>query len=713
LRKSIITFVLLSLVWGALFAKGNSLIGVKILPLPDDRVRIDFQFAQKIENLPASFITQKPSRLILDFISSDNQIDAALNSKKVDIGSLLSYSIVAVGERVRAILSLSSTVSYSGAVAGNVYTLTLNGKSNQLFQPRKEIFITNQRVDARYELKHIDYRGTGKQGGRVIIDLSNTSIPIEVTQTGKEVVAIFNSTRVPSTLMKRYDVQDFQSPAQLITVNQDGKNARLTILNNGDYGYFAYQVNKQFLIDIFPLTAEEIKQAKLKKLVYSGKLISLNFQNIQIRAVLQLLADFTGINMVVSDKVNGNITLRLNDTPWDQALDIILKTNSLDKRKTGNIMMIAPASELLKQEKTELISQLEVSNLAPLRSELLQINYAKAADIATLLKDKNTSLLSKRGTLSVDMRTNTIWIQDTGAQIDGIRELLKQLDVPVKQVLIEARIVDVTKDFTRDLGIAWGVSKTTHLSGTLSGANQLAQGITPPNVTPLADRLNVDLAAAPVVGTAASVGLALAKLGDGILLDLELSALESEGKGEVIASPRLITMNQQAAVIESGQEIPYQEATSSGATAVAFKKAVLSLKVTPQITPDNKIMMDLQINQDTPSAQTFNGVPAILTKEIQTTVLVDNGQTVVLGGIYTQTKNNSIRRVPFFGQLPVVGALFRNQNTTIQNEELLIFITPRIITNTLSITTIEGQGKTTVKSVELDKFGKPARPWKQ
>jgi len=708
LRKSFITFLILSFIYGALFAKANTLVGVKLLPLPDDRVRIDFQFARRIENLPASFITQKPPRLILDFISSDNQLDNSLTSKKVGIGSLKEYSIVAVNDRVRAILLLSGTVSYSGSVAGNVYSLTLNGKSNQLFQPRKELFITNQKVNARYSIKHIDFRGTGKQGGRVVIDLSSTSIPIEVTQTGKEVVAIFNSTRIPSSLMKRYDVADFQSPAEFITVIQDGKNTRMSIINKGDYGYFAYQVNKQFLIDIFPLTAEEVKLAKLKKQVYTGQLISLNFQNIQIRAVLQLLADFTGINMVVSEQVRGDITLRLNDTPWDQALDIILKTNSLDKRKTGNIMMIAPAADILKQEKAELTSQLEVSNLAPLRSDLLQINYAKAADIATLLKDKNTSLLSKRGTISVDMRTNTIWIQDTGAQIEGIRELIKQLDVPVKQVLIEARIVDVTKDFTQDLGITWGVSNYTHLSGTLAGANQISQGITPPNVTPLADRLNVDLAAAPVIGTAASVGLALAKLGNGILLDLELSALESEGRGQVIASPRLITMNQQAAVIESGQEIPYQEATSSGATAVAFKKAVLSLKVTPQITPDNKIMMDLQINQDTPSSQTFNGVPSILTKEIQTTVLVDNGQTIVLGGIYTQTKNNSINRVPFLGQLPVVGALFRNQDTTIENEELLIFITPRIITNTLSITTIEGQGKAVVKNVEL-----PARPWKQ
>lgn len=704
MRKFIIVF--LCICYSAfLHAKENSLVAVKVLPLPDERVRIDFQFADHIEQLPASFITQKPPRLIFDFIQANNKIDQTEWFKKIDVGALTSYKVVAVNNRVRVILDLSTSIAYTGYAAGKVYTVTLNGKSHQLFQPRKELFITNRPVNARYEIKNIDFKGTGQQNGRLIIDVSDSSIPIEVTQTGKEVVAIFNSTKIPPRLMKRYEVGDFQSPARLVSLRQDGKDARLTILNEGDYGHYAYQVNKQFLIDIFPLSAEEVKQAKLKKTIYTGKLISLNFQKIPIRSVLQLLAEFTGINMVVSDKVTGDITLRLNNTPWDQALDIILKTNALDKRQRGNIMLVAPAAELLNQEKAELKSQLEVTNLAPLRSDLLQINYAKAADIATLLKDKNTSLLSKRGSLSVDARTNTIWIQDTGAQIEEIRELIKQLDIPVRQVLIESRIVNVTKDFTQDLGIRFGVSRPTHLSGTLNGANQLAQGTAPANVVPLAERLNVDLAATPVTGTPASIGIALAKLGNGILLDLELSALESEGRAEVIASPRLITTNQQAAVIESGEEIPYQEATSSGATAVAFKKAVLSLKVTPQITPDNKIMMDLQINQDTPSAQTFNGVPSILTKEIQTTVLVDNGQTIVLGGIYKLDRSNAINRVPFLGELPVVGVLFRNTNVTTKNEELLIFITPRIITNTLSITTVEGRDKSVIK--------RASRPWKQ
>lgn len=683
---------------GVAFSKDNSLMSVKVIPLPENRVRIDFQFARPLKQLPASFITQKPARLVLDFINTDIQMALDQKMKKIELGSLNTYTIVAVGERVRAILDLDRTVSYSGSVAGTVYSLILNGKSNELFENNKEVFITNQVVNAKHEINHIDFRGIEKQGGRILVDVSDTSIPIDVTQTGKEVVVNFLNTKIPQRLRKRFEVSDFHSPVQVVTLQQDGKTVRMTIINKGDYGHFVYQVNKQFMVDIFPLTAEEVQQAKLKKQVFTGKRISLNFQNISIRSVLQVLADFTGINMVVSDKVRGDITLRLNDIPWDQALEIILTTQGLDKLKTGNVMLIDTKVNLDSMEESKLKSEQIIAKLEPIRSDLLQINYAKAAELAILIKDKQNSLLSERGKISVDVRTNTIWIQDTGTKIEEVRELIKQLDIPVKQVLIEARIVEVTKDFSQDLGIRWGVSRPTTLSGTLEGSNQMQQGITPANVTPLAKRLNLDLIATPAnLAIPATVGVALARISDNILLDLELSALESEGLAELIASPRLITINQQAAVIDSGQEIPYQEATSSGATAVAFKKAVLSLKVIPQITPDNKILMDLQINQDTASSQTFNGVPAILTKEIQTKVLVNNGQTIVLGGIYTQNKNKSINRIPFLGQLPVVGVLFRNTQVNLKNDELLIFITPKIITNSLSITTIEGREKSGYK----------------
>ncbi len=695
-------------------AKDNSLISIRPMSLPDNRMRIDFQFAKPLKQLPASFVTQKPPRIVLDFISTDLKVPKSEKTKKIHLGSLSTYTLISVGERVRVILDLERSVSYSGSVSGTVYSIVINGKTNDFYQPTKEVLITNQVVDAKHKICRFDFRGTDKQGGRIVLDVTDASIPIDVTQTGKELVVNFLNTSIPKQLMKRFDVADFHTPTQSIVMQQVGKNVKMTVRNQGDYGHFVYQVNKQFMLDIFPLTAEEAQKAKLKKQVFTGKTISLNFQNINIRAVLQLLADFTGINMVVSEKVVGDITLRLNDLPWDQALDIILTTQGLDKRRTGNVMLIDTKEHFDKMEENQLKSEQVIRKLEPIRSDLLQINYAKATDVALLIKDKENSLLSDRGKISVDVRTNTLWVQDTGAKIEEVRELIKQLDIPVKQVQIEARIVQVNKDFNQDLGIRWGVSKPTHLSGTLNGANQLAQGTPPANVItptqpfqPYASRLNLDMVAAPASGALpASLGIALARLGNGVLLDLELSALESEGRAELISSPRLITTNQQAAVIESGQEIPYQEATSSGATAIAFKKAVLSLKVTPQITPDNRILMDLQINQDTPSAERFNGVPAILTKEIQTNVLVNNGQTIVLGGIYKQDKNKAIRRIPFFGELPVVGGLFRNKQIVLKNEELLIFITPKIITSSLSISTIEGQ---TGNKVELDKFGKPVR----
>lgn len=709
MRKLILMLTMLVIGAGIAFAAENKLIGVKSIPLPDNRIRMDFQFARPLSQLPASFITQEPARLVLDFINAKSELNNGSSGKDINLGSLSKYNIVGVGQRVRAILDLSGPVSYTGNLVGNTYSLILRGKSDMVFEREKQIFVTNRPVNARFKIDHVGFRGTPKQGGRVVIDVSDSGIPIDVTQVGKEVVVNFHNTQIPRTVAKRYDVMDFQSPTQIITGRQVGKTARLVIRNKGDYGHFAYQVNKQFIVDIFPLTPEQIKQAKLKKKVFTGKKISLNFQNIKVRSVLQLLADFTGTNIVVSDDVNGDITLRLNDIPWDQALDIILTTQGLDKRQRGNVMLVDTRANLDKRDQAELKSQQTMETLAPLRSELIQINYSKASDIAVLLKDKDNSLLTERGKISVDSRTNTIWIQDTGSQIEQIRTLVKKLDIPVKQVLIEARIVNVTKDFAQDIGIRFGVSKPTHLSGTLEGANQLSQGVLPADVTPLNRRLNLDLGVLPATAPPASVGIALAKLGDGILLDLELLALESEGKAELVSSPRLITTNQQAAVIESGEEIPYQESTSSGATAVSFKKAVLSLKVTPQITPDNKIMMDLQINQDRPSAQLFNNVPSILTKEIQTNVLVNNGQTIVLGGIYKRDKTQTINRIPFFGELPMIGNLFRNRQASIKNEELLIFITPKIITNNLSITTIEGQDKIAFGRRELDKFGKPVR----
>lgn len=444
--------------------------------------------------------------------------------------------------------------------------------------------------------------------------------------------------------------------------------------------------------------AEESASSRRAKLLVPGKRISLHFQKVSVRIVLQLLADYTGVNLVLSDAVKGNLTLRLHNIPWEEAFRIILRMQGLEMQEVGNVMLIDKADVFQMRANEELKNREALKQQEPIRSELVQINYAKAMDIAALLKDKNNSLLSLHGALSVDIRTNTIWLQETDRQLQEIKALIRRLDVPVKQVLIEARIVNATKDCAKDLGVRFGVSKVLHMSGTLAGGNALSEGTTPAGI-PMAKRLNLDLGAIPLDATPASFGIALAKLGNGVLLDLELSALESEGRAEIIARPRLMTTNQQPAIIESGEDIPYQETTLSGATAVSFKKAVLSLKVTPQITPDGKLLMDLQINQDSDSGRRVQGVPVILTKAIETNVLVKNGQTIVLGGIYKQDRNNSVARVPFLGELPIVGSLFRRKQTRIKNEELLIFITPRIISNNLSYTAMKGKEQRDGKEV--------------
>jgi type IV pilus assembly protein PilQ len=408
------------------------------------------------------------------------------------------------------------------------------------------------------------------------------------------------------------------------------------------------------------------------------KTLSLTFKAVDVRDVLQQLADFVGINLVMNERVSGNMSLCLHDIAWEQALDIILATQGLDKKQSGQVLLIDSVQAMAERKQAILDERLAAQKRTPLFSQLLQIKYANAVDLAKMITDKTNSLLSERGVLRVDSRTNTLWLQDAHDKIQEIQALIQQVDIPVKQVLIEARIVNMTKDCATDLGVRWGISNSTHLSGTLEGAIKQAAGMTPGNV-PISERLNLDLGATPFDATPASVGIALAKLGDNVLLDLELSALESEGRAEIVASPRLMTVNQRPAVIESGEDIPYQESTLGGATAVAFKKAVLSLKVVPHITPDGTLLMDLVIHQDSDSGQRVQGVPVLLTKSIETNVLVKNGQTLVLGGIYKKDRHHAVVRVPFLGRLPGVGFLFRRKQVRKRNEELLIFITPKII----------------------------------
>jgi type IV pilus assembly protein PilQ len=458
----------------------------------------------------------------------------------------------------------------------------------------------------------------------------------------------------------------------------------------GEYEHLAYQTGNEFTIEIKQITPEELEERKKDEFGYTGERLSLNFQDIEVRSVLQLIADFTGINIVVSDTVGGSLTLRLKNVPWDQALDIILKTKGLGMREAGNVMLVAPSEELAAREKLELEAQKQIEELEPMYSEIIQVNYAKAEDIANLIKSEETSLLSDRGTATIDQRTNVILVQDVAAKLSDIRKLVARLDIPVRQVLIESRIVIASNDFAKDLGVRFGYSNREQFDGNqkdfvLGGTQQGIFEVDPITgfESPAGSGLEGLITDLGVANPTGSIGLAVGRLGSH-LLQLELSAMEMEGRGEVISSPRVLTSNQKAAYIESGTEIPYQEATSSGATNVQFKKAVLSLNVTPQITPDDRIVMDLVVNKDS-VGQVFLGVPSIDTKEVATQVLVDNGETLVLGGIYERETLDETDRVPFFGELPLVEHLFKTTRKVDDKSELLIFVTPKIVKESFKI----------------------------
>ncbi|MDZ7734790.1 MAG: type IV pilus secretin PilQ family protein [Gammaproteobacteria bacterium] len=533
-----------------------------------------------------------------------------------------------------------------------------------------------------------------KQGeGRVIVRLSDPSVGVDMTKEGNKVVVDFLDTNLPSELDRRLDVIDFATPVKEIDTKARGNGVRMEISTvTGDFDHLAYQADDVFTVELKPLTAAEKEEKKKDEFGYTGERLSLNFQNIEVRAVLQLIADFTGLNMVASDSVGGNVTLRLKNVPWDQALDIILKSKGLGMRKAGNVIMVAPQEEIAAREKLELEAEKQLEELEPMRTEFMQVNYAKANDIAALIKAETNNLLSERGNVTVDERTNTLIVQDTSTSLQAIREMVAKLDIPVRQVLIESRIVNADESFAKDLGVKFGYSKNTTRDGSAAddrlfgsvggkiGGDTDFGGTTSFNT----DNLENFIVSLPVTDPAGALGLAVGKIGS-YLLQLELSAALAEGRGEDIASPRVITANQREAVIESGVEIPFQEATSSGATSVSFKKAVLSLRVTPQITPDDRILLDLQVNQDTRGSPEVLGVPPINTRSVTTQVLVDNGETVVLGGIYTQTDRQQQERVPFFGDLPYLGFLFRNTSVDSSRTELLIFVTPKILSENVKI----------------------------
>lgn len=662
-------------------AAENSLQDINISSMPGDRVLIKLTMSGPASN-PLSFTIDNPARIALDLADTRNKLKK--RNMRIGIGMAKSINSIEARGRTRVVVNLAQLVSYQTSVSGNQILLTLDGSGSGTStssatitraksSPAKHQFIS----DVKNEIQNVDFRRGDKGEGRIIVTLSDSRSSVDMRQEGGKIYVDFANSTTKSELLRRLDVLDFATPVKTIDTLQRGNATQLVITPSSDnYDHLAYQTENVYTIEVKPLSKAQVEAVKKKRFGYTGERLSLTFQNIEVRAVLQLLADFTGLNLVVSDNVKGNLSLRLKNVPWDQAMDIILKTKGLGMRKTGNVVLIAPSAEIAAREKQELESQKQIEELAPLRTEWFQINYAKGGDIATLLKSTENNLLSTRGSITIDNRTNTLLIQDTSDKLAQIRAVINKLDIPVKQVLIESRIVIANRDFTQNMGVRFGVAgQKTNGQYTYTLGGDGVSGETPNTGT---GDLIVDL---PAGGSAGTIGLAIAKASSAVV-QLELSALQVEGEGEIISSPRIITANQKSATIQSGVEIPYQEASSSGATSVSFKTAALSLTVTPQITPDDQIILDLKVNKDSVGS-IFNGVPSIDTRSIQTQTLVSNGETVVLGGIYEQTKIKSNARIPFFADLPVVGKLFEDDRKRDDRSELLIFVTPKIIKDDL------------------------------
>ncbi len=673
-------------------ASSNTLKNISYTTLTGNRLQIALQMEHR-PSTPQGFTIDNPARITLDLANTRNGLKKRLIP--IEVGVVRSINTVEAGGRSRVVINLNKLTPYKTHIDGNTLYLTLDIGARNANQRQNNSKTTKTNPVAKQNtaavvsppiilrsINNINFRRGADGAGRIIIKLSETGIPMDINEENGRVVIDFLSTGVPQKLVRRLDVLDFATPVKHIDIMNRGNNARIIISPiNQEYEQLAYQSDDIFTIELKPISKRELEKKNKEKFGYTGKRLSLNFQDIEVRAVLQLLADFTELNIVVSDTVTGRLTLRLKNVPWDQALDIILKSKGLGVRKNGNVLLVAPNEEIATREKLELEALQQVEELAPLKTEFVQINYAKAAEIAEMLKSKESSLLSTRGNVSVDPRTNTLLIHDTAEKLSEIRDLVVKLDIPVRQVLIESRIVIASNDFGKELGVRFGVHQNDLYSpgstgGTLitSSSNSVSQ-FSKNEVLASPDRFNVNL---PVANAAGSIALALAKLPFGTLLELELSAMQAEGRGEVVSSPRVITSNQKEALIEQGVEIPYREASSSGAATITFRKAVLSLKVTPQITPDDHIIMDLQVNKDS-IGEIFEGVPSIDTREVKTQVLVNNGETVVLGGIYEQSNTHQVNRIPFFSELPLIGGLFKKTLVQDQKNELLVFVTPKIV----------------------------------
>jgi len=642
--------------------------------------------------VPASFSVANPARVALDLPQTVNGLGK--NLVELNQGDVRSVNVVQSGGRSRVVVNLKRPVTHNVTVDGKTILVALGGAAGATFAastpaadaPAAAAPVAAQNVagpaafTGGRTLRGIDFRRGADNEGRVVVDLSDPNTNVDIRQQGNTVIVDFMNTTLPDTLKRRLDVSDFATPVAQIAASQQGNNARLVIEPRGLWEHNAYQSDTRFVLEVRPVKEDPSRLFQGTRQGYQGERLSLNFQNVDVRSLLQVIADFTNLNIITSDSVGGNITLRLKDVPWDQALDIILQTKGLDMRKNGNVVLVAPRDEIAAKEKLELEARSQIADLEPLRSEAFVVNYQKAEDVRKLLTDDKQRLLSKRGTVAVDPRTNQLFVQDTTTRLEEVRRLLQRVDVAVPQVLIEARIVEASDKFSRNLGVRLGYGKINNESA-YGGQNLFG---TLPGSTVSTVPSNVNLPAAGINGfNPGQFNLTLFNASLTRLMNLELNALEADGLGKIISSPRVVTADKVKATIEQGTEIPYQQATSSGATSVSFRKAVLKLEVTPQITPEGAIFLDVKVNKDSVGVQTISG-PAIDTKNVQTQVLVENGGTVVLGGIYEQTQRTDTTKVPLLGDLPVVGYLFKNVATVNDRTELIIFITPRVLSEKIN-----------------------------
>jgi type IV pilus assembly protein PilQ len=689
-------------------AAKNAVESVTFSQIQGGKILVKIGLKEPLAAPPQGFAVTNPPRIAIDLPDTANltgrsQIEAGE-------GDLRSVSLVQTASRTRLVMNLTRNLTYTQALDGRQLVVTIDGSQAPVGGGAVAVAPTGAPslfaeaplgTAARFNLRDVDFRRGNMGEGRVVVDLSSANIGIDIRQQGRQVVVDFINTNAPRSLVRRMDVGDFGTPVRFVDIFDQGGNARMVIEPRGIWEYSAYQTDTQFILEVKPVKEDPNKMVQSASPGYAGEKLSLNFQNVEVRAVLQVIADFTGLNIITSDTVGGNLTLRLKDVPWDQALDIILQAKGLSKRKNGNVVLIAPTDELAAKEKLALEAQNAVSDLEPVRTESFALSYARAVDLQALLSSKDQRILSKRGSASVDERTNTLFIQDTGGRLEEARRLVLQLDVPVRQVLIEARIVIADDRWGRQLGARFGTQSAFNsnsynfgVSGNLNDTvtplanNPLSRGssgLVGPGAVGLPfgaqpEQLNVNL---PALG-APALALSILNLGSGNLVNVELSALEADNRGKVVSSPRVITADKKKAVISQGTEIPYLTSSASGATTVQFKPAVLELSVTPRITPDDRIIMDLEVKKDA-VGQVFFDIPSIDTKRVATQVLVDNGDTIVLGGIFEQTTRTTIEKVPFLGDVPYLGNLFKRTVKVDDKTELLIFVTPKIVKESMSV----------------------------